>query len=149
MMREVVWDALRGDTVLNGLGIAADGANIHQADSVDTLTIKPALVLRWGDITGGVNTPEPIGERTATTWQGAGAQTLQVWAHDKVGDFDRIDKILTRVRTVLSGLVAVQGITAGHTLIQADWMGDSQDFRDDGYGTITRHSDWRIAQGWR
>jgi hypothetical protein len=143
MIREIVWNSLRGDTVLNALGIAADGSNIHQADSVDTLPVKPAMVIRWGDIT------DPVGERGATAWVGGGTQTLQVWAHDDLGDFDRIDKILTRVRTVLSGLVAVQGTTPGQTLIQADWVGDSQDFRDDGYRTITRHSDWRIAQGWR
>jgi hypothetical protein len=60
-----------------------------------------------------------------------------------------VDKIVTRVRTVLSGLVAQQGIVAGHTLICAEWAGDSEDLRDDGYNTVTRHSDWTIAQGWR
>lgn len=141
MIREIVWNALRFDGTLNGLGIRSDGSNIHQADSVDALPVKPALVVRWGDIT------QPVGERQIS-WQGAGTQTLQVWAHDEIGDFDRIDQILTRIRSVLSGLVAVQGSSPGNTLIQCDWTGDSQDLRDDGYNTITRHSDWRIAQGW-
>lgn len=143
MIRELIWNALRSDTVLNGLGVAADGSNIWQADAVDTLPSKPALVIRWGAAAPGV------GERTTAGWVGAGTQTMVVWVHDEIGDFDRIDKIITRIRTVLSGLVAQQGVVAGHTLICADWAGDSEDLRDDGYGTITRHSDWTIAQGWR
>lgn len=142
MIRDIIWDSLRNDFVLNGLGVAADGSNIWQADTVDTLHVKPALVVRWGTAT------PAVGERTATRWTGAGTQTLQVWVHDDGGDFARIDAIIDRIRTVLSGLVGVPG-ASGERLIQADWAGDSGDLRDDGYGTITRHSDWIIAQGWR
>jgi hypothetical protein len=143
MIRDMVWDMCRSDGILQSLGIRNDGANVHQADTVDSLPIKPALVLRWGLMNPGVTEHAPV-------WAGAGWWDLAVWVHDEPGDFDRVDRIIERLKTILCGIAGARSVThPGWTLIQADWAGDSQDLRDDGYHTVTRNSTYRVAVGWR
>jgi hypothetical protein len=138
MIRGIVYDLLRNSTVLNGLGITSD--SLYQAGTVDTLPSKPALAMQWGDVT-----PGPY-----ETLTGASTSVLTLRAHDELGDYDRIDAILAAAKSTLCGATAIRSLSSpGWTLIQADWTGDGPDLRDDGYGTIVRFSNYRVAAGWR
>ena len=141
MIRDIVYNLLRNDTVLNGLEINSN--SIYQAGTVDTLPAKPALALQWCDLTPG---PFEFG----STFTGAGTSVLTLRVHDELGDYDRIDAILAAAKEVLCSAVAVRSLSSPNwILIQADWTGDGPDLRDDGYGTLTRFSTYRVAAGWR
>jgi hypothetical protein len=69
----------------------------------------------------------------------AHSQNAELWAHDQPGSYARIDAILAAVRGALVGQVALPGAVA------CRWQGDSQDLADDGLGTITRNSAFRLV----
>lgn len=65
---------------------------------------------------------------------------LQVWVHDKPGDYGQIDTILARIKEVLT--------SQGHfdDFLEARWLDHSEDLFDEGTGTITRFSRYTIIQ---
>lgn len=128
-VREIVYEFLSEDAILNTLGFNAD--NIFTDHSLDTPQVRPLMVLRWQNVAPGLG---PVNQRI-----------LQVWVHDKPADYELIDQTLRRLRTLLGSLEAVRvdGGSAGlHTVI---WEGDSDDLRDDEVGTITRWTRFRLT----
>jgi hypothetical protein len=69
----------------------------------------------------------------------AHSQTAEIWAHDQPGSYGRIDQALGLAKAALVGPVALPGAVA------CRWQGDSQEFADDGLGTITRNSAFRCV----
>jgi len=131
MSRAAVYSLLVGDTELSALGITA--STIFASNAVDTVTASPFLVLRW--------------EEQTARWGIAnqrGKQLLTVWAHDRTGDYSRINAILKRVETILTLALHVPG-TDGMTLTQCEWRGESSDLYDDGFKTITRNSAYDVV----
>jgi hypothetical protein len=125
-MRELVRAAIIGDSTLNLLGI--DGTNAFAVD-VDTPQTRPFLQLRWGRTDQGIG---PVNTRT-----------LVIWAHDQPGDYAVIDSILMRLRGLLLGLVGESN--GPGWLVDATWIGDSEDLADDGHGTITRNASFTLV----
>lgn len=142
MIRDLVYDILRNSAPLNALQINTN--SIYQVGSMDGIPAKPALGIQWGDLTPGPS------EMLGSIVTGAGTSVMVLRVHDELGDYGRIDAILTAARNALCGSIGIRSITSpGWTLIQCDWMSDSPDLRDDGYGTLTRFSTYRVATGWR
>lgn len=129
-MRKLVYSLLSADGDLNLYGIT--GASIIAEQSVDTPKARPFMILRWG-----VNLP-------GASSNGTTVRTLTVHVHDEPADYSIIDNIIKRVKTVLGNAVAMQE-AGGGWLTQADWTGDSEDLADDGYGTITRNTSFRVV----
>jgi hypothetical protein len=128
-VREIVYEFLSEDPVLNTLGFDAD--SIFTDHSLDTPQVRPLMVLRWQNVVAGL---AQVNQRI-----------LQVWVHDRPADYERIDQALRRLRTLLVSLEAVRldGGDAGlHTV---NWEGDSDDLRDDEVGTITRWAQFRLT----
>lgn len=128
-LRDVIFDRLKVDSVLNGLGI--NEASIFNSNDADTPQVRPMMVLRWGATSLGVGT---VNERS-----------LQVWVHDAPTDYTRIDSALERVRASLAGLYGASTGTAGKFVSQIDWAGDSDDLTDDIQNTVTRYSSFTIV----
>lgn len=128
--REVIYEFITEDSVLQDLGFGVD--SVFTDHTVDTPQVRPLMILRWQNVVVGVG---PVNQRL-----------LQVWVHDRPGDFGAIiDPALRRLRTLLSSLEAVRldGGAAGlHTVI---WEGDSDDLRDDEVGTIARWTQFRLT----
>lgn len=92
----------------------------------------PYVVLAWlGTLTtSGRNSPE----------------LLDVYVHDNIGDYTRIDDILRAVKPVLSGTTQYVG-PGGFRLVQADYLGKSADLTDPDTSTGFRYSSWKILGG--
>lgn len=97
-------------------------------------TQTPYVVLAW------------VG--TLTTGGRNSTELLDVYVHDQVGSLVRIDKILDAIRPVLQGAMHYAGADgSGFPLVQADYLGKSQDGVDQGNGTAFRFSSWKILGG--
>lgn len=108
--------------VIDGNAIATFGAGSLTSTPDD----KPFVVLRFG-VTIEAAVP------------GTDYTDLQVWAHDDPGTYMRIGTILALAKSILVGQVAEVGAIA------CRWQGDSGDLADDGLGTITRNSSFRLV----
>lgn len=92
---------------------------------------RPFIILYFGAETPELNDGDaPV----ATSQRG----TIQV--HDDPGDFLRIARILSNIRTLLAGNVT--GMNGG---IMALWEGDSGDLSDDLFKTIVRYGEYRFV----
>jgi hypothetical protein len=125
-MRTLVRSAIIGDPTINGYGIAS--ANAFAVD-VDTPTARPFLQLRWG-----VNAP---GLSVVTR------RFLVVWVHDEPGDYERIDSVIARLRTLLPSLAGTKNSFA--SIVAVEWTGDSEDLVDDGHKTFARTSSFTVV----
>lgn len=128
-LRAFVFGLLTTDAELNELGLNADSTFITH--DVDTPQVRPLMVLRWQRTDPGMGDEE-------TDW--VNFRRLQVWIHDEPGDYDRIDRALRRVRSVLMNVRGTYTGTTRHWVTQTNWEGDSDDLRDDDAGTIARHA---------
>lgn len=128
MSRAAIYTALKADAEID---YAAPGYGCYQNNSVDTPPEAQFLILRWLD-----TTPGPTKSR--------GPVTLQVWAHDHSGSYAVIDKMLARVRDILTAMTHVDGAD-GKTVTCVDWTGESQDLYDDGFRTITRNAAFTVV----
>lgn len=128
-MRELVYQTIVNDPVLNGLGVVED--NTASGD-MDTPEIRPFVQLRWGSNAIGL-AKTPVTRRT-----------LVIWVHDRPGDYSvKIDPIIARLRYLL---VTLEGLSngLGH-VVAVEWTGDSEDLADDGHGTITRNTGFSLV----
>lgn len=124
-MRAAVWSLLSTDSELKTLGVE----KVYAAPGMQSPTEKTYLILRWMDSTrefGMVST-----------------QDLQVWAHSRDPDYNKLNKILARVKDLIVNTTHRQG--SDGRLSQAYWQGDSADFRDDALNTYTRNSGFRCG----
>jgi hypothetical protein len=125
-MRATIARALYTDDILISEGITRQ--SVYSGD-VDTPVQRPYIVLRWGTTNPGVDVSRQ--------------RSLVVWVHDQPNDYARIDRIIKRTRTVLTGIVARQTDVGWITAI--DWLTDSDDLSDDGTHTILRTSAYNIV----
>jgi hypothetical protein len=125
-MRTYIRQALVNDAPLAALGVVA--ANIVSGDA-DSVRGRPMLNLQWGDTNAGMG---PVYRRN-----------LVIWVHDAQGSYDRIDAILRRIRTVLTGLVG--GSTGVGSLVQIEWLTDSGDLRNDDRKTVLRTATYTVV----
>ena len=91
-MRAIVRNAIILDPTLLVLGVTADATIAGDVDSPEG---RPFLNLKWG--------PDVPSFRESLSVQ----TTLAVWVHHTPGDFDPINKILTRLRILLPSIQAV------------------------------------------
>lgn len=125
-MRAAVRTAIVNDVTLQGLGVTS--ASVYAGD-VDTPPERPFIVLRWGGTANtGLSTVQP--------------RFLTVWVQDEPNDYELIDAIIRRIRTVLVGLVGTQHETGW--FVGVEWDGDSDDLSDDSHGTILRQSRYTL-----
>lgn len=132
-MRATIRLALLGDTQIAAI-LSEQGTRdpiIVASAGADGDLIQPApyLILRMGARERGVG--EVFRRR------------LEIWAHDKSGDYTVIDELLNRCRIVLTAMRAVStGDSKWITCVE--WQDDSEDLYDEGPGTITRNSSYII-----
>lgn len=125
-MRALVRQAILADSEIVSEGIT--GPNLFAVD-VDTPEGRPFMQLRWGANNEGLDV---VTQRF-----------LVVWVHDMPGDYDRIDRIILRLRTVLPALA---GTTNGtQSILAVEWTGDSEDLSDDGHRTIARTASFTLV----
>lgn len=88
---------------------------------------KPFVIIKMG--------PENLGP-----FPGVSFQDCTIWVHDEPGDYLRIDSVLGDIKDrIAEGNRAIPG------LVGAVWQGDSADLADDGFKTITRNTNYRLA----
>lgn len=130
-IRSFVFSLLTTDTTLIALGITAD--SVFTTHDVDTPQVRPMIVLRWG-LTDNVLNRSPIASRG-----------LQVWVHDQPGDYERIETILRRVRTLLTSVSAQNAGASDAWVSEIKWERFSEDLSDEDAGTIARNGDFTIT----
>lgn len=121
-----MYQAIIGDSVLNGLGIT--GPSSFAVD-VDTPASRPFLQLRWGRNNVGLDV---VTQRD-----------LVVWVHDQPADYSVIDSIIRRLRVLLPTLISSSDSTGW--VMGVDWTGDSEDLTDDGHKTIARNASFTMT----
>lgn len=128
-VREVVTTRLISDATLNADGITLNSTFLSH--DKDTPQVRPLMVLRWQDTFPGLGS---VNQRN-----------LQVWVHDKPGDYTRVDRILKRVHALLTTMFGVNAGDASSWVSQIDWKGDSDDLSDDEAVTFCRYSNYTIT----
>lgn len=128
-IRQVIFDRLANDSVLNGLGFNEE--NIFNSNDVDTPIVRPFMVLRWGLTTEGMDVVR--------------VRSLTVWIHDQPSDYSLIDSGLERVRAILTNVIGTYTGDDDKWVLQIDWTGDSEDLSDDVQTTITRNSSYSVV----
>lgn len=126
-VRELVYAALTGDSALNALGIDEDSC--WAAGSFDGPQPTPFMVVRWNATNRGIG---PVNSAPVT-----------LLVHDTPGSYDAIRAILRRSREVMLALAASG--TAANWIAAVEWQGDSGDFSDEAYRTITASGDFNVV----
>lgn len=131
MSRTAVFQALKNDPQLATM--APGGVFVNYSMDQTPSRNKRFLLLRW---------EEP---RFSPVLR-KGPQRLTVWAHSPVQfstDFVELDKILDRVKDVLTSMEHVDG-GDGYIVTKVDFTGGGGDLRDGGYETITKNSAFEV-----
>ena len=121
-LRTLIHTRLTSDAPL----VAMVGDRIAQGSSVNDPPTRPFLIHRL------LNSAAEGGKLGESRY-------LQFWAHDEPGDYQKIDDILARVKLVMIGTTSFQ------ELLEITWIEDSQDFRDNDFGTICRYSRYQAV----
>lgn len=127
-MRERVYNALSAWAPLDPLV----GQRIFEASAVTVSTKKPFIVIR-------MHTGFPV-ERSI-----GGRHYVQVWAHDIPGSYLKIDSILTECRKAIEA----SPNTGADGFLEARWIENGVDLKDDVLETITRYSRYQLTQALR
>jgi len=108
------------------------GSRIFGASSAEgKKQIKPFILLRTG-----AENPELEGDDAPAT----SSQFATVWLHDEPGSYIQIDNGLEVVReALLSPALVGSGIACR-------WLGDSAEFADESFGTITRNGSYQLIR---
>lgn len=126
MSRAAVFVMLKGDVELTTIC----GANILAYQAVDTPPPGPFIVIKWDTMSPGV------------TW-GRGARGVTMWVYDDPADYQRIEQMIERIKTLMQSATHVEG-SDGYVLTTAKWTGDSEDLYDDAYGRILRQTSFDV-----
>ena len=131
-VRQVVYDILRADPLLNGLGINSD--SVFTSFSVDSPAsrLERWLMIRWGVAEA------PVGRDTSTR-----PVSMALWAYNRQRDYGPIQQILWRCRDLLLPVANVP-LPSGGYLVAADWSFSSEDLYDDVYQAIMRGETYRV-----
>jgi hypothetical protein len=127
-VRDYVFDVLKNDSVLNGLGF--NDQTMYNNNDADTPNVRPFMVFKWGQTSPGMDVMR--------------VRSLQVWFHDSPSDYTNIDTALERVRNVLQLSFGVNIGTPSKWVAQIDWELDSDDLDDDVQRTIARYSQYQV-----
>lgn len=115
-------------TVTTDVTLAADvPAGSVLAGDVDSPQTTPWLNLRWGEARTGLG--------------GTVEQTLTVVCHDEPNDYQRITRVLNRVRVLLEAVVA----HPASGVIAVGWTGDGIDESSNVRADISRSSNYTIS----
>lgn len=128
-MRTIVRNAIITDPALLGMGVTPNGT---LSGDVDTPQERPFLNLKWGTRSPSVMNAAP----TVTT--------LAIWVHDNPSDYSRIDRILSRLRAVLTALEGVV-MPDGSEVQVITWLSDGPDLQDDGHRTIVKVGNYQVV----
>lgn len=124
-VRKVVSRAMFLDGQMNADGITKDS---FWSGDADTPSMRPYIVMRWADTQVGVGDSR--------------LRNLVIWFHDAGANYDRIDRLLRRTRTLLDDIHGARTDTGWITAI--DWVTDSGDLSDDATHTILRNSTYTV-----
>lgn len=129
-MRSLIRSRILADSQIVAAGIVPSAV---LAGQIDTPAERPFINLIWGDTNEGLAT--------------VNTRLITLWVHDTPGDYARIDRILFRLRSVLTAIEATSWTEGGGQsgwVTAVEWEGDSGDLTDDGHGTIVRTSSYTI-----
>lgn len=104
--------------------------SVYASNSVDSPEDTMFLVIRW--------------EAKDVAFSRRGPQRMTIWAHTRDLDYTDLDLALERIKDLVEAQTHRRGAD-DWILTQADWRGDSQDLRDDGFGTLTRHAAFDVV----
>lgn len=130
-MRNAVYHLISTDPQIINLGVET----VLASPGVDTPEELAFIILRWGS-----RNPE-FGDPPLPLMQHVSTQDLTVWVHYKEANYNRINRVIERVKFLMTNALHVPG--SDGMLRQARWTGDSPDLRDDGFHTFTRSSGYR------
>lgn len=111
------------------LGQIVPGTSIFAWGSVDTPSVRPFVVCRFGLATPAF---KAVGDRRAL-----------IWVHDEGNDYTRIDDTISSIKLVMTEVTHWLGSDGSH-ISQASWEGDSEDLVDDGHNTITKNTAYTL-----
>lgn len=135
-MRSLINQILREDPELS----AALGDRWFSSGGFDAMT--PA-----NDPAAGME--RPFGTfRIAGTFPGIGKTTqrsLEVWVHDETGSYVQIDRLIQRIKELLTETVQVQNTTTGAWIQEISWVNDSPDLFDDARRTNTKMASFNLV----
>ena len=129
--RNLVFNLLKDDPILNGLGI--NDESLFGSQTVDS---PASRITRWVFIRWGVS-EAPLGRDTETR-----PVPMSLWAYNRQRDFTPIDAILLRCRQLLLPLASTP-CPGGGFFVQADYAFSSEDLYDDAYQAVMRGDTYR------
>lgn len=105
---------------------------IFQAGSVDTKPQTPFIVYRFAGNFPGV-----------TRRSRGRAASVEIWVHDKPGDYGQIEGILKQIEATFDSVVHASA-AEGESIAAADFESRSPDLNDDGFDTICKMTNYSI-----
>lgn len=135
-MRQAIYDTLRGDIALNGMGVAANGTNLYPNFAADS----PA-----GDPTQQLFVVIQYGATEAPPAPGVSPRALPItlWVYNRQPNFEAINGILLRARVILPALAGTR--FSGGAFLGVDFSFSSSDQYDDVYGAANRSDTYRVV----
>lgn len=130
MSKAALFNLISTDATLHTLGYAASA--VYASNAVDDPYTSKFIVIHWEDVL--LSVPQ----------RSIGPTNVTVWFHDKERTYDDIDAALNRTKVLMDAVIHLPG-SDGFTITQMDWQGDSGELFDDGYGTVTRTTSYRIV----
>lgn len=124
--RAAVQSLLETDAELATIGVEA----VYGSNSIDTPGEGLFIIIRW--------------DATPVAFKTTGPDRCSIWAHDKNRDYTRIDKVLARVKSLLTATTHRDG-GDGWTMTLAEWNGEGPDLVDGGFHTVTRYADFTVV----
>lgn len=128
--RERVATLLNNHPDLLALGLPTDA--VIQADTADSPTFRPFIVIRWLDVAQRMG---PVSVRP-----------FELWGYDTEGDYTRIERILVKAAEILTGesSVPMQTTSGCISQIKDDTLGYGRgsDLYDEGYKAVV--IPWRL-----
>lgn len=103
---------------------------VMASNSVESPSVDRFIVVRWED--------------QSTTFATRGPQELSLWFHSKGRDYGPLDDAIEFVNGLLPAQVHLLGAD-NWILTTAEHRGISADLYDDGFGTITKYSRFRVV----
>lgn len=138
LVRNAVFDIMKGDSVLSGLGYTEP--NLYPNYSPDTPAGRRFAIIRWGATSPGVGR--------------ANTGDLQIWFYDRDPDYAAIEDALYRIKPVdrggsglLDSLLGARLSVGERTgaVLGMDWEGESPDLFDDAYVAYVRNTSFRVT----
>lgn len=129
------WRVWLFETLAGHAGVAAllndPDTDIYGAGGIDSPPVaRPFIEIRAGTKIRG---PFP----------GVSQQYATIWVHDAPGDYMLIDSLIEQIKDALSGSSREASVSETDG-VSCRWMSDSQELADDGYGTITRNTQFQL-----